>query len=127
MAGATEKPKLGNVTVATVKRREQALDISAKLETAGIKSLLVDERGASVKGMKVRVGGINVQVDRGDVGRALEILQQKGAPAAAAAQRQPVAHRGFQLPFRLDGRIGVAIQILALLGVAVLLARLFFF
>jgi hypothetical protein len=126
MAGATEKPKLGNVTVATVKRREQALDISTKLETAGIKSLLVDERGASVKGMKVRVGGINVQVDRGDVGRALEILQQKDAPVAADAQRERVARREFQLPFRLDGRISIAIQILAILGVAVLLARLFF-
>lgn len=127
MAGATQKPKLGNVTVATVKRREQAQEISARLEAAGIKSFLHDERGAPAGKLKLRVGGINVQVDRSDVARALETLRQKSAPGAAEPRPERAPRQWLRRLRSVDSRVIAGLQILAIVILCVLLARLFFY
>ena len=127
MAGATQKPKLGNVTVATVKRREQARQISAKLEAAGIKCFLNDERGAPLNVMKAGLGGINVHVARGDVARALQLLQQKDDLLIAVARKDRVLGSWLQFQPRFDSRVGTAIQILVILALAGFLAWVFFY
>lgn len=127
MAGATQKPKLGNVTVATVKRREQARQISARLEAAGIKCLLNDERGASLGAMKARLGGINVLVDRSDVARALQLLQQKDEASGAGSLKDGVAPRRFHLHLGIDSRMETLLQVIVILALAVFMAVMFFY
>jgi hypothetical protein len=124
MAGATQKPKLGNVTVATVKRREQARQISARLEAAGVKCFLNDERGAPLGAMKARLGGINVQVDRSDVARALQLLQQKDDRSIAVPRKDRVLASWFQLQ---SSWVGTAIQIMVILALAAFMAWVFFY
>jgi hypothetical protein len=127
MAGTTQKPKLGNVTVATVKQHEQARQISTKLEAAGIKCFLNDERGAPLGALKARLGGINVQVERGDVARALQILQRQDDPVIAGARKARVLGSRFQFRLRFDSWIETAIQLIVILALAVFMAWLFFY
>jgi hypothetical protein len=127
MAGATQKPKLGNVTVATVKQREQARKISARLEAAGINCFLNDERGAPLGAMKARLGGINVQVDRSDVACALQLLQQKDDLLIAVPPKNCVLGSRFQFQPGFDSWIGTAIQIIVILALAVFMAWVFFY
>jgi len=127
MAGATQKPKLGNVTVATVKQQEQARQISARLEGAGVKCFLSDERGAPLGAMKARLGGINVQVDRSDVACALQLLQQKDDLSIAVARKDHVPGSRFQFQPRFDGWIATALQIMVILALAVFMAWVFFY
>jgi hypothetical protein len=127
MAGATQKPKLGNVTVATVKRREQARQISARLEAAGVKCFLNDERGAPLGAMKARLGGINVQVDRSDVVRALQLLQQKDDLLIAIPRKDRFLGNRFQFQPRLGSWVGTAIQIMVILALAAFMAWAVFY
>jgi hypothetical protein len=127
MAGATQKPKLGTVTVATVKRPEQARQIVAGLEAAGIKCFLYDERGAPLGAMKARLGGINVHVARSDVARALQILQRKDDLAVAVAQKDRSLGNRFQCHLRFDGWIKTASQSIVILVLAVFMAWMFFY
>ena len=126
MAGATQKPTLGNVTVATVKRRERARQISAKLEAAGIKCFLNDERGAPLDLMKARLGGINVHVARSDVARALQLLQRKDDLEIAVVRKDRVLGNRFRR-LRFDGWIKTASQIIVILALAVFMAWVFFY
>lgn len=126
MAGATQKPKLDRVTVATVKRREQARQISAKLEAAGIKCFLNDERGTPLHVMRAPLGGINVHVARGDVARALQLLQRKDEPEIAVAQKDRVLGNRFR-HLRFDGWIKAASQIIVIMALAVFLTWVFFY
>lgn len=127
MAGATQKPKLGNVTVATVKERVQARQISAKLEAAGIKCFVNDERGVPSGMSKVRLGGITVQVERGDVARALQLLQQKDDHAAGGRKADSAPFRWFRFQLGIDSRIETLIQIIFILALAVFMAVVFFY
>jgi hypothetical protein len=127
MAGATQKPKLGNVTVATVKRREQARQISAKLEAAGIKCFLNDVRGAPLGAMEARLGGISVQVNRDDVARALQLLQRKDDPVISVSRKGRVLGNRVQFLLRFDSWIKTASQIIVILALAVFMAWMFFY
>jgi hypothetical protein len=126
MAGATQKPRLGNVMIATVRRREQARQISAKLEATGIKCFLNDERGAPLNVMKARLGGINVHVARGDVARALQLLQRGDDIVIAVGRKDRVLGSWLQFQPRFNSRVGTAIQILVILALAGFLAWVFF-
>jgi hypothetical protein len=127
MAGATQRPKLGNVTVTTVKRREQARQICARLEASGIKCFLNDERGAALGAMKARLGGINVQVDRSDVARALQLLQRKDEASGAVSLKEHVPRRRFHLHLGIDRRMETLLQVIVILALAVFMAVIFFY
>ena len=78
MANAAEKRHAGNVTVATVRNDEEALRVTGKLDSAGIKWLKVDERAPGARSRRGRVTGeIKIQVSRSEVRRALELLREK--------------------------------------------------
>jgi hypothetical protein len=128
MAHATDRPKVGYVTVATVHDRHEARAIAEKLEAAAIECLLVDERGTIPLGLgKLGLGEIKVQVTRRDVSRALQVLRGQvdkskltvvdtGAPGPI--QRIVDALTGWKL---------ILLQAIALVAVAGLLAMLLYY
>jgi hypothetical protein len=76
MAKATDQSKTGYVTIATVRSRAEARQLAAKLESAGIESLVTVERAADSPSTTNRwFNGVKVQVNRSDVQRALHALQ----------------------------------------------------
>src|SRR5687768_10973451 len=77
MAAATEKPKVGNVTIATVKSRGEARRITARLDSAGIESQVFDERELAIaRSGRLRFGGIKVQVNRANARSAVRVLRE---------------------------------------------------
>ena len=86
MANAAEKRQAGNVTVATVRNEEEALRVTGKLDSSGIKWLKVDERAPGARARRGRgTGEIKIQVSRSDVRRALELLGEKRESARGRA------------------------------------------
>ena len=127
MANATEKPRVGNVTIATVASREDARRITAKLEAVGIECFLIDERGSTV-GARGRLpsGCIKVQVDRANVARAVQSLRERDIDDRVSLDPGEFARRASRFRFRVGGWTRTLIEIMAMVGVALLLAKLFF-
>ncbi len=87
MAKATDRAKTGSVTIATVRRREEARQVATRLEAAGIEWAIVEERlTVPASGGRYRPGGIKVQVDRSDAKRAIELLREQHADRACAGE-----------------------------------------
>ena len=127
MARAAEKPRVGNVTIATVASREDARRITAKLEAVGIECFLIDERGSTV-GARGRLpsGCIKVQVDRANVARAVQSLRERDIDDRVSLHPGESARRASRFRFRVGGWTRTLIEIMAMVGVALLLAKLFF-
>ncbi len=84
MGKATDRAKTGSVTIATVRRREEARQVATRLEAAGIEWAIVEERlTVPASGGRYRPGGIKVQVDRSDAKRAIELLREQHGAAPA--------------------------------------------
>lgn len=124
MANARDQARTGAVTIATVRIRSEAFHLVRQLEAAGIECTLLEERLAAPSGNdRLASGGIKVQVDRGDVKRAIEHLRLHHYDVNAVAQpaaprKQRRRHGGGWGRVILEGGL--------LLGVATLLAALFF-
>lgn len=128
MAHATDKPKVGYITIATVHKRQEARQIVAKLEASAIECLLVDERGTAPRPFgKPGVGEIKVQVKRQDVTRALPLLHDPGGAARTSATADDAPRRVQRASFRFTGWKRTVAEIAALIAVAGLLALLLFY
>ena len=125
MANAAEKPRVGNVTIATVASREKARRITARLEAVGIECFLIDERGSTVGGRgRLPFDCIKVQVDRANVERAVQSLRERDINDGVSFRPSESARRASR--FRVGGWTRTLIEIMAMVGVALLLAKLFF-
>jgi len=126
MAEDTEKSKLGNVTIATVKNRREARHMTSRLDSAGITSRIVEEdRTASPPTGRVKFSGVKVQVGRADARRALQLLRDnKGQDKSRVPLRAPA--RGALARLTLKPWQRAALEVIALLaGVALLAAWLY--
>ena len=124
MAKATDAAKTGSVTIATVRRREEARQVATRLEAAGIEWAIVEERlTVPASGGRYRPGGIKVQVDRSDAKRAIELLREQHGAA-------PAPNRSFRVGAKRQLRAGgwrrTALEASAILALATLLAVVFF-
>lgn len=127
MANAAEKPRVGNVTIATVASREKARRITARLEAVGIECFLIDERGSTVGGRgRLPFDCIKVQVDRANVERAVQSLRERDINDGVSFRPSESARRASRFRFRVGGWTRTLIEIMAMVGVALLLAKLFF-
>ena len=127
MAHAAEKPRVGNVTIATVASREDARRITAKLEAVGIECFLIDESGSTVGARgRPRSGSIKVQVDRANVARAVQSLRERDINDRVSLHPGESARLASRFRFRVGGWTRTLIEIVAIVGVALLLAKLFF-
>jgi len=125
MAKATDRAKTGNVTIATVRRREEARQIATRLDAAGIESAIVEERlTVPVSGGRYQPGGIKVQVDRSDAQRAIELLREQHGAVPSPENRLFRARA--KRPVRAGGWWRTALQVGAILALATLLAVGFF-
>ena len=126
MAKATDQSKTGYVTIATVRSRAEARQIVAKLESAGIESLLNVERAADSASTKYRwFSGVKIQVSRSDVPRALHTLQLSRAEPdenAPRRRRSENTTRSSRFQLNLHNWQEAAIVVGALIAVAALLA-----
>lgn len=126
MAKATDQSKTGYVTIATVRSQAEARQIAAKLESAGIESLLTVDRAADSPSTKFRrFGGVKVQVSRSDVPRALLALQSARAEQDESAPRErksETATGSSRFQMNLDNWQEAAIVVCAIIAVAGLLA-----
>jgi hypothetical protein len=122
MADAADKPRISYVTIATLHDRAEARLIASLLAAAGIRCLLTDESeviaGAPAGDRRVE---FKVQVSRGDVSRALELLNnhaRASSPSVVGPPRRRVVsiHIG-------TGR-GLVLTLIGLIGAAGLLALL---
>lgn len=126
MAKATDQSKTGYVTIATVRSRAEARQIAAKLESAGIESLVTVERAGDSPSTKNRwFSGVKIQVSRSDVQRALNALQMSRAELDESTPRERKSENAtgasrFQL--NLNGWQEAAIVVSAIIAVAGLLA-----
>ena len=95
MAKATDRSKAGNVTVATVRKRDEAYRLVQQLEAAGMECALVEERLTVPAGAgRSRSGGIKVQVDRSVAKQAIELLrEQNGAAISTENEFHPETPR----------------------------------
>ena len=124
MAKATDAAKTGSVTIATVRRREEARQVATRLEAAGIEWAIVEERlTVPASGGRYHPGGIKVQVDRSDAKRAIELLREQHGAA-------PAPNRSFRVGAKRQVRAGgwrrTALEASAILALATLLAVGFF-
>jgi hypothetical protein len=126
MGKATEKPKLGNVTIATVRSRQEVRRITAKLGAAGIESLVVDERQLAVsRSGRVRFGGFKVQVNWANARRAIRLLRgETDDENAGSAGVDPVRKAWGKL--KVDGWKRAAIEVIGIMALAGLLAAWLF-
>ena len=125
MGKATERAKTGNVTIATVRRSDEARQVAARLEAAGIEWGIVEERlTVPASGGGYRPGGIKVQVDRSDAKRAVELLREQHSAAPAPANR--TFRVGAKRQVRAVGWWRTALEAGAILALATLLAVGFF-
>jgi len=127
MAKATEKSKIGYVTIATVRNRDDARRITTKLESAGIDCSLIDERGSMIGGLgRLRFGGIKVQVERSNVTRAVQLLRDKANDEGSKFHHSASVQRALRIRLGLNGWQQAAIEITVLAAVAALLAAWMF-
>ena len=129
MAKATDQSKAGSVTVATVRSRQEATPIASKLEAAGIASNLTVERDPDTPTKRNRgkeIGEIKVQVSRADAQRAVQLLRDKVNDSAARPWDGEFVARqsGTWLPVK--GWRQAVLGIVAMVGLAALLAAWLF-
>jgi len=125
MARATDRSKTGNVTIATVRRRDEARQIAARLEVAGIDCAIVEERLSIVaSGGRLQPANVKVQVDRSVAKKAIELLRDRPGAAPRAEARSSTARAKLRLP--ADGWLRTGLEVAAILATAILLALLFF-
>jgi len=125
MGKATDRAKTGSVTVATVRRREEARQLATRLEAAGIESAIVEERlTVPASGGRHRPGGIKVQVDRSDAKRAIELLREQHGAAPAPEGRS--FRVGAKRQVQAGGWWRTALEAGAILALATSLAIGFF-
>jgi len=125
MAKASERAKAGSVTVATVRKRDEARQLAAQLEAAGIECTLVEERlTVPLVSGRLPAGGIKVQVDRNAAKRAIELLREVHRDSNPTAGPSPSARTGFRLP--ADGWLRTCLEVGAILAGATILAMAFF-
>jgi len=128
MANATDKPKTGSVTIATVKNNEGARRMANQLKSSGIDCSLVDERDAPLGGLgRDRFGGIKVQVSRVDVERAVQLLSQRAGQAEARAPVTVSLPAAFRFWRKVDGWQRIAIELAGVLAFAGLLAAFLYY
>jgi hypothetical protein len=121
MAKATEKPKVENVTIATVRNRQEARWIVARLGSTGIESVIIDERDmAGSRFGKFRFGGIKVQVNRLDARRAVRLLRGRKNDEETAPRDSAPGASWVQLG--MNGWKRAAIGMIGIMAVAGLLA-----
>lgn len=126
MAKATDQSKTGYVTIATVRSRAEARQIAAKLESAGIESLVTVERAGDSPSTKIPwFSGVKIQVSRPDVQRALNALQISRAEQDESARQERKSENAagasrFQL--NLNGWQEATVVVSAIIAVAGLLA-----
>jgi hypothetical protein len=128
MGNPTKTSKVGSVTIATVKSRAEARRIATQLEAAGIDCSLMDERAATAGGLgQTRVGGIKVQVDRGDVRRAVQLMGEKVGHTGAGLSERHSLRSASRFWLKIDGWKLAAVEIAAIVACAGLLARFLFY
>ena len=128
MAHAKDNSKVGYITIATVHQRQEARLIAAKLETAAIDCLLVDERDAAPLAFsKLGVGEIKIQVKRQDVARTLPLLHVEGDKSGASATADDAPRRVPRVSFRITGWKRHVAEFVAIIAVAGLLALLLYY
>lgn len=128
MAHATDKPKLGYVTIATLHDRQEARQITAKLEASAIECLVVDERGTAQLALgKLGFGEIKVQVKRQDVTHALQLLHGQGDEAGTNATMDDSPRRVRRIHNAFTGWKRTVLEVAALIALAGLLALLLFY
>jgi hypothetical protein len=127
MAKATEKSKIGYVTIATVRSRDDARRMTTKLESTGIECSLIDERSSMIGGLgRLRFGGIKVQVERSNVTRAVQLLKDKANDDGSKLHHGAFIPHAFRIRLGLNGWQRSAIEITVVVGVAMLLAAWLF-
>lgn len=128
MSNATKKPEVGNVTIATVGSEEEARRVTATLDSAGIKWTKTKERGATGEGAAKRpLGGIKILVSSSDARRAVQLLGEKGSNERPVSTRANPARRFTRWHIGIDGWKRSAIEVVALVAVAGLLAAVVFY
>ena len=127
MAKATEKSKIGYVTIATVRSRDDARRMTTKLESAGIECSLIDERTSMIGGLgRLRFGGIKVQVERSNVTRAVQLLRDKANDDGSKLHHGAFMRHAFRIRIGLNGWQRAAIEITAIVAGAMFLAAWLF-
>jgi hypothetical protein len=124
MAKASDQSKTGFITIATVPSRAEARAIAAKLEAAGIQSLLSVERAMQPQSTGNRwFGGTKVQVTRSDVERALRVLQRpRGEEGGSREAVSEATEANSRRRIDLDSWRGAALAVSAMIALAALLA-----
>jgi len=122
MANPTDQSQTGNVTVATVRDRDEARPISSRLEAAGIACILTVERDADKAVKRHRFREIKIQVSRADATRAVQLLREKDGhdcvlPAGEATSARPPDTRKRPADWRQE-----VMGVIAIVGLAALLA-----
>jgi hypothetical protein len=127
MAKATEKSKIGYVTIATVRSRDVARRMTTKLESAGIECSLIDERSSAIGGLgRLRFGGIKVQVERSNVTRAVQLLRDKANDDGSKLRHGAFVRHGFRIRLGLNGWQRAAIEITVIVAAVMFLAAWLF-
>lgn len=126
MAKATDQSKAGSVTVATVRAREEAAPIAGKLEAAGIVCILTVERDPDRPTTGRRFKEIKVQVSRADAVRAVQLLRDKEFDGAPPPRDNEFVAGRFATRLRVEGWRQAAVGIIAMIGLAALLAAWLF-
>lgn len=127
MAKATEKPKVGYVTVATVRSRDEARHVAGKLAAAKIDHFIAGARGVAERGATLfRLGEFKVQVHRAEVRAALRALGQTEVGPNALGPEGGIFRSPNRLSANFGGRLRFAIEIGALIAIAAALAALIF-
>jgi len=125
MAKATDQAKAGNVTIATVRKRDEAYRLVQQLEAAGIECALVEERLMVPAGVgRSRAGGIKVQVDRSVAKQAIELLREQNGAVISTEKYSSMPSARLRLP--ADGWLRTALEAGAILAAASILAVWFF-
>lgn len=125
MAKASDRSKTGTVTIATVRRRDEARQLAERLEAAGIECAIVEERlNVVASGGRLQPANVKVQVDRSEAKKAIELLRERPGAAPLADPKASASRVKLRLP--ADGWLRTALEVCAILAVATLLAALFF-
>jgi len=126
MAKATDQSKAGSVTVATVRAREEAQLIASKLEAAGIACVLTVERDPVRPTQGHGFKEIKVQVSRADALRAVQLLRDKEDDATPRRREDEFVAQRSAARLRGGDWRQAAMGLIALVGLAVLLAAWLF-
>jgi len=129
MAKASDQSKAGSVTVATVRAREAAQRIAGKLEAVGIACFLTVERDLDTRTKVNRgkeISEIKVQVSRADAPRAVQLLRDKDDGGGAPPRNDEFVARRSRAWLPVEGWLQAALGIVAMVGLAALLAAWLF-